>query len=284
MEKQKILTDVHTHTKFSPDGRATIEEMLDGARKKGVFYYGISEHFDYDCLVNGIHNYGSDKILLTDADGYFSLARELQKAYGKELCVLVGAEFGFTDNPKALPIYEDFIKKYRPDFIVNSVHTEGTNDYYYGAPYFEKDGVTPKSKKAVYEYYFDLVKKSAEVEYEYDILGHLGYCTRYAPYEDKRALLSEFSDEIDGVLKVLIARKKILEVNSSNKAGDGFLPSAEILARYYALGGRKISFASDAHDVGRIAEKREEIVSVLKTIGFTYITVPCKGEHIEVEI
>ena len=43
-----ILTDVHTHTKFSPDGRSDIGDMLKAALKKGAAYYGISEHFDYD--------------------------------------------------------------------------------------------------------------------------------------------------------------------------------------------------------------------------------------------
>lgn len=279
-----ILTDVHTHTKFSPDGKSTIEEMLKAAREKGIFYYGISEHFDYDYVVNGIPFYGGKKAVVTDADAYFSRARELQNAYEKEMRVLVGAEYGFTDNPKAAPIYRALTEKYRPDFIVNSVHTDGTDDYYTGKSYYAEDG-SVRDKKEVYARYFDLAKKSAEADYDYDILGHLTYCVRYAPYEEKLATVKEFSAEIDGVLKVLISRKKILEANSSNKGGAGdFVPSAEIFARYFALGGRKISFASDAHSVERVAEKREKTVAVLKEIGFTYITVPCRGEHIEVEI
>ena len=56
------------------------------------------------------------------------------------------------------------------------------------------------------------------------------------------------------------------------------------MRRYYQLGGRKISFGSDAHGPDRIAEKWDEVVAMLKNIGFTYITVPCRGEHIKVEI
>ena len=54
--------------------------------------------------------------------------------------------------------------------------------------------------------------------------------------------------------------------------------------RYYDLGGRKVSYGSDAHFTSRILDKREEICAALKKIGFTYITVPFKGEHIKVEI
>jgi hypothetical protein len=45
-----------------------------------------------------------------------------------------------------------------------------------------------------------------------------------------------------------------------------------------------VSFGSDAHNHERIMEKRDEVVTALKEIGFTYITVPCRGEHIKVEI
>jgi histidinol-phosphatase (PHP family) len=140
-------------------------------------------------------------------------------------------------------------------------------------------------KGKAYREYFELVRKSVDAEYDYDILGHFTYCVRYAPYEDKRAALSEFGKEIDGVLKALIARGKILEVNSSNRgAPSEFLPSGELLARYYALGGRKVSFASDAHAPDRIIEKRDVVVNALKEIGFSFITVPVCGEYIEVEL
>jgi len=74
-------------------------------------------------------------------------------------------------------------------------------------------------------------------------------------------------------------------VNSSTKGLNMLaLPGEEILRRYYELGGRKVSFGADAHNVERIAEKREEVVALLKQIGFTHVTVPCRGEHIEIEI
>ena len=38
---QKFLTDMHTHTSFSHDGRDKIETMLETARQKGLTFYGI---------------------------------------------------------------------------------------------------------------------------------------------------------------------------------------------------------------------------------------------------
>ena len=90
---------------------------------------------------------------------------------------------------------------------------------------------------------------------------------------------------IDDILKTIIAKDKILEVNSSTKQLPQLcMPDVNILQRYYDLGGRKVSFGSDAHFTSRILEKRKEIVEALKQMGFTYITVPFKGEHIKVEI
>ena len=55
-------------------------------------------------------------------------------------------------------------------------------------------------------------------------------------------------------------------------------------SRYYQVGGRKVIFAPDAHDAGRIADKRELVAEKLKEIGFTHVTIPVKGKHIELPL
>ena len=140
-----------------------------------------------------------------------------------------------------------------------------------------------REKKEVYGEYLGLVRRSLDVPYSYDIIGHFGYLTRYAPYEDKRLTCAEFSAQIDDIFKTIIQKGKILELNTSRSNGI-FLPSRELLERYYALGGRLISYGSDAHAVGSVANDREIAMAMLKEIGFTHITVPCKGEYIKVEI
>ena len=166
-------------------------------------------------------------------------------------------------------------QKYRPDFIINSVH--GGDGLDFAFQNFTED------KKAVYGAYLALVRKSLDVPYPYDIVGHLGYIARYVPFEDRS--FAGFEKEIDDILTVIIQKDKILEVNTATKGLENkTLPSADILKRYFELGGRKVSFGSDAHNTDRIAEKREQTVTLLKTIGFTYITIPFKGEHIKVEL
>ena len=133
--------------------------------------------------------------------------------------------------------------------------------------------------------YFRLVRESLDAPYPYDIVGHIGYAARYVPFENKTISLEDFGEQIDDILLTIIQKDKILEINSANKTlPNRTIPSRNIIERYFELGGRKVSFGSDAHFVERIADKREEAVEMLKEIGFTYITVPFRGEHIKVEL
>ena len=278
---QKFLTDVHTHSAFSYDGVSPLEDMLQSAMEKGIAFYGVSEHFDYDVKVLGIDRMPSEK-----ADEYFHAARHLQEDYAGCMNVLIGAEFGFIDDKTLCEEYAATAKKYTPDFIVNSIHTYNGHDYY-DRDIFYKAGVV-REKKEVYTEYLTLVLKSLHAPYPYDIVGHIGYPTRYAPYENTKMPYAEYAELWDSILQTVIAKDKILEINVSGGRGtlpsDGMLPSEEILKRYFALGGRKISYASDAHQASKIAANRESVIKLLKEIGFTHITVPCKGEHIKVEI
>ena len=273
----KFLTDMHNHTTFSHDGSNTAEEMLTAARKAGMAFFGVSEHFDYDYDYEAMDPEERALTTETDADEYFHALRHLQEDYEGVMNVAVGAEFGYSKRADVRGRYAMTYEKYRPDYVINSVHGVDGKDF---ARY-----VFTKSKQETYSMYLRIVRESLDVEYPYDIVGHIGYIARYVPYEDRSFNLQEFGAEIDDVLKTVIAKGKILEVNSSNKNLENrTLPCREIVQRYYELGGRKVSFGSDAHFVARIGDKREEVVAMLKEIGFTYITVPFRGEHIKVEI
>ena len=274
---QKVLTDVHTHSSFSHDGISSAEEMFCAAKEKGVKYFGILEHLDYKD--------GKERTW-TDPQ-YFACSREWKKKYEAdgEMVILVGAEFSQVQSEdffnakssaKNEPYFNavrELIAEYKPDFVVNSVHCR---------PFIEKN---PKDK--AYARYLMEVLQSLDVPFDYDIVGHLGYCERYVPYEDKKFYYAEYQELFDEIFKKIIEKDKILEVNGkSDKDGNGplFCPNEELLTAYYNAGGRKISYASDAHDTKSIMQNREAIMAVLKRIGFEYLTVPVRGEHIEVEI
>lgn len=274
---KKLLTDMHTHSTFSHDGQNELKDMLAAAQKKGIAFYGTSEHFDYDYDEKKMSAEIYSQTRDANPEDYFHAARHLQDDYAGVMNVIVGAEFGYTNDPVALDRYVREYEKFRPDFVINSVHSIGGVDYC-RIPF-------TKDKAQTYREYLAIIRESLDAPYPYDIVGHIGYVARYVPFEDGRLSLDEFGAELDDIFKTIIQKDKILEVNSASKHLPQLsLPSVELIARYFALGGRKISFGSDAHFLSRIADKREEVVAALKEIGFTYITVPCKGEHIKVEI
>lgn len=273
---QKWIVDIHTHTTFSHDGTHSLEKMLQAAQEKGVAFYGVSEHFDFDYDFSLFSEEDARAIRREDYEEYFHRARHEQEDYAGVMNVFVGAEFGYSEDPKIQAKYVETYKKYTPDYVINSVHGDKGEDFY-----FAKD--FPLSKEETYKRYLQLIRNSLDVPYPYDIVGHIGYVARYVPYEDNRFTLAEFGAEIDDIFLTIIAKDKILEINTSNKnLANRTLPAWELIERYYALGGRKISFGSDAHFAERIADKWDEVVAKLKEIGFEYFTVPCRGEHIKV--
>ena len=279
---KRLSTDLHTHTAFSPDGKGEMSEMLATAHALGVAYYGLSDHFNFDMIANNIPLDGTKP--QTPVAPYFQTARRLQKEYEGRMCVLVGAEFGYADNPVAQKMCKELAETYRPDYIIQSVHNLAEGDYAFGYGYTDKNGKV-REKQETYEEYLGLVRRSLDVDHPYDILGHVGYCSRYAPYEDRRMRWVDFAKSLDDILLTVIRKDKILEVNSSNKLGPSLtLPDNDILERYFELGGRKISFGSDAHLPSRILEHREKVMDTLRSIGYEYVTVPCRGEHFKIEI
>lgn len=277
---KRFLTDIHLHSAFSFDSETPLDKMLSAAQKKGVDFYGASEHFNYDLIKD-------EKTAVEfgiDEEAYFHTARHLQEDYAGCMNVLVGAEFGFSDDNKAQENYCAIYEKYRPDYVINSIHSIKGNDYYYKRLFFTEQG-KQRAKKEVYGEYLRLLRQSLDAPYPYDIVGHIEYPTRYAPYDDVQITQEEFGAQIDDILKTIMQKNKILEVNSSSSGlKQDFLPSEEWLKRYYALGGRQISFGSDAHAETRILDKWEKAVEALKKIGFTYLTVPDRGEYIKIEI
>ncbi len=275
-----ILADVHNHSDFSFDGKASLTQMVRAARKKGLRYFGIAEHFDLDFLAAPFF-YGETEITqTTNAAAYFTAARALQqKANDDRFRLLAGAEFGFHSDERIQDEFCKIAQTYCPDFIINSVHAcDGTDC-------MEQNYFTGKRKETAYARYLERVRESLDCPYPYDIVAHLGYVSRRAAYPESKLRYRDFPDLYDSILKTIVRKEKILEINSSARnAGSDFLPDTDILCRYYELGGRKVSFGSDAHNTHRIGDKRETLTPILKKIGFTFLTIPVCGEHISLDI
>ena len=78
-------------------------------------------------------------------------------------------------------------------------------------------------------------------------------------------------DAVDAILQTLLRRDIGLEINTGSLRRNypETNPSAAIAARYYELGGRLITIASDAHYAEHVAADFDRAEAMLREIGFT---------------
>ena len=257
-----MKVDSHSHSKYSHDGRADPLKMLEAAKAKGLGYYAVTEHLDRD------YKYCRKERFLKQLNlpGYYKRVEKLRSVDFGGIYFAFGVEAAYCE--KATPWYEKELKKYDFDVVINSIHTIHGGDAYFGRFYRGRE------QDEVYNEYLGLLAESLKVPYAYDIVGHIGYITRYCDYPNVSLVQPQYLDKIDALLKEIIARDKCIEINTHIRHPlTEFLPERAILERYYALGGRKITFSSDAHVPSDVGAKYPLAAQVAKDIGFTEWTV-----------
>lgn len=255
------MIDTHTHTNFSGDSRELPENMIKAAIDKGLKYLAITDHVDRDYLFGEIR-----QTKQVDMAQYVPAIAELKEKYKNIITIGIGAEFGYT--AKANRLYQEICNQHpNMDIIINSVHTIKGRDAYF--PEFF-DNIY---KETAYMQYLEAVLESIKVNYTYDVISHLGYVTRNAPYADKAMHYKDYRDIIDTILKEIISRGKALEINTRSLSHNSqFMPCTEIVERFIELKGEYLTFASDAHTAEQVHNKFNLVRDYLLSHNFNYIT------------
>ncbi|MGN1060640.1 MAG: histidinol-phosphatase HisJ family protein [Candidatus Coproplasma sp.] len=249
------MVDVHIHTKFSFDSKEEPENYLNKAIGLNVKTIGFSEHYDYDAYLDGAKD-----VNLADLDSYINNIGKLKKDYPK-LEILQGIEFGY--RKEALPKYKELLQHYPIDYVINSLHTLPNRGDCYHDDFFEG-----KPLKDSYFEYFKGVLESVYADYDYQIIGHIGYVCRYRKGDGSKINYADFADILDEILRAVIAKDKCLEINTScGIGGCTFLPDKDVIARFINLGGKLISFGSDAHVAENYFKNAQTLKDYLKEVG-----------------
>lgn len=220
-----MIFDSHTHTKFSADSQMDAADAIARAESLGL---GIifTEHFDYKLP-------GELDFTFNPVD----YMNEYKKFRGEK--VRLGVEIGMRKS--AREANKNFLAQADFDFVIGSIHAVDNVDIY------EKDFYADKDKLTAYRKYFRAMAEEAAVE-EFDVLGHIDYICRAATYENPEIEYETFKPEIDEVLKILVERGKMLELNTRrlNKkiAVESLKP---VFKRYKSFGGEFVTIGSDAH-------------------------------------
>ncbi len=272
----ECLTDLHTHTDFSPDAKSSPEKMCERAQQLGLTAYAVTDHCDCNLweeaetlfedvsAVKGVEMYGSGKYSQASIERISTLKNELSG----RLNLLCGIELG--QPLQNLQVAEKIISKQELDFVIGSHHqNSGMDDFYF----FEYN------KMDLSEIY-SLLDKGFEETLEmckwgkFDVLGHLTYPLRYVCGDYGIEIdLSRYGDVIREIFCTLIQNGKGIEINTSGlrqKYGKTF-PDLEYVRLYRELGGEIVTLGSDAHSAQDLGKGIAVGAEIAKSAGFKRI-------------
>ncbi len=251
------MYDNHIHSNFSTDSQMEADDACQKAVEIGLNGLVFTDHVDYD-----LPNFNKDYLI--NPDQYFEFFKNIQKKWKDKLDVRIGVEMGF--QPHLINEINKTLLKYPFDFVINSVHVIEHLDPYTGEYYIGK------TKHQAYERYLQEILYSITSFDNFDIIGHIGYATRYGNFEDKALRYNDYSDLLEQILKATIDKGKGIEINTSGLRGDlqSTIPGYDIINRYFELGGEIITIGSDAHFTEHLGHSFKDVADCLKNIGFKY--------------
>lgn len=240
-----MIFDSHSHTKFSADSKMNAANAIARAENLGL---GIifTEHYDYKLP-------GETDFTFYAAE-YFN---EYKKFRSEK--VKLGVEIGLRKS--AREANKIFLAQGNFDLVIGSIHVVEDTDIY-NPKFFEG-----KDKITAYKKYFAAMIEEIAVE-SFDVLGHIDYICRVAPYENAEIDEETFKAEVDKVLKILLERGKILELNTRRLNNKNAVNGLKwIYKRYKNLGGEFVTIGSDAHTVNAVGANFDVALNFVKEIG-----------------
>ena len=246
-----MIFDSHSHTSFSADSDMTAEDALKAARARGL---GIvfTEHLDVD--------FPGELDFSFDPAAYWKQYEPL-RVDNLHLGIEVGMQAGTAEASRA------FVTRAPFDLVIGSVHLLRGIDIY------EKECFEGREKDELYREYFRTMAEMIACHDFIDVLGHIDYIARTAPYENPELSYGAFADEIDAVLRTAVAQGVVLELNTRRLGSRRALKElAPIYARYHELGGRYVTLGSDAHGADAIGANFAAAEDFARAMGLSIVT------------
>ena len=245
-----MMFDSHTHTEFSIDSEMLASAALAAAERLGLGLV-FTEHLDLEA---------KPVEFIFDPEEYW---RKYLPLRGEKL--RLGIEVGMQE--KTLAGSREFVQRVPFDQVIGSIHFLDELDIYYPEVF---EG---KSKEEIYRKYFREMAANLYTHDFVDILAHIDYICRTAPYENPELDYGSFKEEIDDVLKAVIETETVLELNT-RRLGDKLAMKelVPIYSRYRGLGGRYVTIGSDAHKPEAIGAYFYEARQLAADLGLQVVT------------
>lgn len=221
-----MIFDSHSHTEFSGDSEMKAKDALAAAERLGIGLV-FTEHLDLD--------YPGDTDFTFDPDVYWNTYEPL-RSDRLRLGVEVGMQASTCERSRA------FVERVPFDLVIGAAHMVDGKDLYYQESYGRA------SKDVFYRNYYRTMAENVRRHDFIDVLAHIDYIARYAPYDNPEVEYGRFREDIDEVLRAVIETGTVLELNTRRLGSKrGMKELVSIFFRYRELGGRQITLGSDAH-------------------------------------
>ena len=267
------MQNLHSHTTYC-DGSLTPEEMVQAAIAKGCDSFGFSGHsyapFDpYHCMSRE-----NTRLYLRDGE-------RLKEKYAGKIELFFGIEQDFYSDGSPTGF----------DFVIGTVHYLKINGEYVCVDAGAKSQMLAVETEFggdyyafVEEYYATIadIKKTGA-----DFVGHFDIVTKY---NVEGSLFDEMhpryvSAAIDAMNEILKTHR-LFEINTGAMYRLGKTmqyPSTFLLKELHERGG-EIILSSDSHDAESICWKFDEMLELIRSIGFKHIKQLTKDGFTDVEI
>lgn len=237
---QEYKADMHIHTKYSFDSKTELSDIIRTMEYYKLKYIAFTDHVEFS-------NQPTEEVIhrITERNKKID---ELQETTNIKL--IKGLEIS---EPHLFEAESESIKEISDtDYILGSIH------HIFGMPIKKME----RNKNAYNLYLKSMLKMVTNADI--DTLAHLDYLKRHISKGDfDKGLLKE-------ILNVIIAKKIALEINTSGYRRCGeYFPSEEILAMYEELGGKRITFGSDAHTLNELYDNIPEASDQIKKYNLT---------------
>jgi len=267
------LTDCHTHTWYSGDGRCSVGELCAAAHEKGLAAVAVTDHFDY--LMDGSG----------EPDWYLRAKlrdRELRRAqqeWAGRLEVLRGIEIGQPhwnpEDSRKLANCGDF------DLVIGSIHDlrPGKRIYH------DYDFSTPEACDALYRQFFDEAREMLRT-CDFDVFGHYDYPLRKMDTGAVAPNMERWKAQMLPFLRDLAQSGVALELNTTGLRRWMGKPAGEawILEAFREYGGRYVTIGSDGHFTRHIGAGVKETCRMLRQGGFDKVTIYRQRKPVELSV
>jgi histidinol-phosphatase (PHP family) len=243
----------HTHTKWS-DGSATVQEMIDAARRAGLKEFGISDHF---ALTTGAPVRWA---LPPESLGAYVAEIQQAKESNHDMDVRLGLEVDYY--PETIEQTRESLAPYAFDFLIGSVHfVDGFPVDYSAQPW---QGIPQESRDNVWRSYWSLLRAAAQTGF-FDIIGHFDLPKKFNFFPS-----SDLTEDALLTLDAIAAADMAIEINTSgwDRPVAEAYPSQFYLREAYRR-GIPLMINSDAHTPGEVARHFEHARNWASAAGYT---------------